>query len=110
MSDPLQSDRCSRYLKAVAGPERLRIVQCLRDGPRTVGEIADALGARLGNVSHHLKLLRAARIVVGAKAGEFVSYSLNPLLARGGSNRSLDVLDFGCCRIELGSQRARASI
>ncbi len=41
MHDPLKPDLCSKYLKAVAEPDRLRIVQFLRDGPKTVGEIAD---------------------------------------------------------------------
>ncbi len=104
MRDPLQSNRCSKFLKAVADPERLRIVQCLREGPRTVGEIAQLLNAPLANASHHLKLLRRAGIVTGSKEGRFVSYALDARFARTGTKRSLDVLDFGCCRIELAGR------
>jgi ArsR family transcriptional regulator len=101
VSDPLQSDRCSKFLRAIADPERLRIVQCLRGGPKTVGQIAQETNAPFANVSHHLKLLREAGIVEGSKRGRFVSYALDTRFARPGPKRSLDVLDFGCCRVEL---------
>ncbi len=101
MRDPLQSDRCSKFLQAVADPERLRIVQCLRSGPKSVGEIAQHLNAPVVNASHHLKHLRNAGLVLTAKKGRFVYYSLDPRFAPPGKGRSLNVLDFGCCRIEL---------
>ena len=44
MEDPLQPDRCARLLKSVADPERLRIIQCLREGPKNVSELAALLG------------------------------------------------------------------
>lgn len=48
-------------LKAVANPERLRIIAYLRsEGECTVGAIADALGLAPGSVSYHLKLLEKA--------------------------------------------------
>jgi DNA-binding transcriptional ArsR family regulator len=101
MRDPLQSNLCSKYLKAVAEPDRLRIVQCLRDGPKSVGDIAAALRVPLVNASHHLKLLRRAGLVVPSKQGRFVIYALAPRFARPTTGPSLNVLDFGCCRIEL---------
>src|SRR5688572_23432976 len=39
MLDVLNSDECSKYLKALADPDRLRIVECLLGGPKAVGEI-----------------------------------------------------------------------
>ena len=101
MADPLKPDVCSKYLKAVAEPDRLRIVQCLRGGPQSVGDIAQQLHQPLANTSHHLKALRKAGLVVTAKRGRFVIYSLADRFARAGEGRSLDVLEFGCCRIEL---------
>ncbi len=41
MEDVLESDRCAQLLKAIADPDRLRIVQCLRAGPHTVGEVVN---------------------------------------------------------------------
>lgn len=42
---------------ALAEPNRLRIVELLRDGPLTVGEIAARLGLRQPQASKHLKVL-----------------------------------------------------
>ncbi len=103
MRDPLKPDLCAKYLKAIADPDRLRIIQRLRNGPRSVSEIADTLGVPLANVSHHLKALRGMGLVITSKRGRFVMYSLAPRFARPGEGPSLDTLDFGCCRIELRS-------
>jgi hypothetical protein len=101
MRDPLKANLCSKYLRAVAEPERLRIVQCLRGGAKSVGDIARHLNSPVVNASHHLKHLRRAGLVVTTKQGRYVFYALAPRFAPRGNGRSLDVLDFGCCRIEL---------
>ena len=107
MSDPLKANICATYLRAVAEPDRLRIVQCLRSGPKSVGEIAAHLKTPLANASHHLKFLRSARLVTTAKRGRFVMYSLAAEFARSGAGDSLDALDFGCCRIELAQKAGK---
>jgi ArsR family transcriptional regulator len=104
MRDKLNSAECSKYLRALADPERLRIVQCLQDGPQTVTQICEKLEAHVGNVSHHLKQLRHAGVAHGQKRGRFVIYSLAPELLRTASKNPLNVLEFGCCRIELGEK------
>ena len=48
---------------ALGEPSRLRIVELLRTGPTSVGEIADVLGIRQPQVSKHLKVLGEAGIV-----------------------------------------------
>ncbi|MGG1661791.1 ArsR/SmtB family transcription factor [Brevibacillus sp. NRS-1366] len=48
---------------ALAEPNRLRIVELLRNGPLTVGEIADRLGLRQPQASKHLKVLLEAGLV-----------------------------------------------
>ena len=50
-------------LIALAEPNRLQMVELLRDGPLTVGEIADRLRIRQPQVSKHLKILNDALIV-----------------------------------------------
>ena len=50
-------------LSALAEPHRLQIVELLREGPLTVGEIADRLQIRQPQASKHLKVLNEARIV-----------------------------------------------
>jgi len=48
---------------ALTEPHRLRIVELLRDGPLTVGEITERLGLQQPQVSKHLKVLSEAAIV-----------------------------------------------
>ncbi|MFL5662900.1 MAG: ArsR/SmtB family transcription factor [Ktedonobacteraceae bacterium] len=48
---------------ALMEPNRLHIVELLRDGPLTVGEIAERLGLQQPQVSKHLKVLSEAGIV-----------------------------------------------
>jgi DNA-binding transcriptional ArsR family regulator len=48
---------------ALAEPNRLRIIELLRNGPRPVGEIAQRLWLRQPQISKHLRVLRAAGLV-----------------------------------------------
>jgi len=50
-------------LGALAEPNRLHIVELLRDGPRSVGEIVERLGLRQPQVSKHLRVLNDAGVV-----------------------------------------------
>jgi DNA-binding transcriptional ArsR family regulator len=107
MKDQLSSEKCSKYLRALADPERLRIIQCLEEGPLIVGELCKRLHSPLANVSHHLKQLRIAGLVINRKQGRSVIYTLSArLLEQKKTASSLNVLDFGCCRLELGQKVA----
>jgi ArsR family transcriptional regulator len=101
VTEQLRPRTCARYLKALADPERLRIVGCLRAGPKNVSELAQSLRDELANVSHHLKVLRRAGLVQAHKNGKFVVYALHPSVFR--RDRTGDCLDLGCCRLQLGA-------
>ncbi len=102
MNEPLQPDRCARALRALADPERLRIIHCLRGGARNVSELAALLEAEVVNVSHHLGVLRHAGLVLDEKQGRFVVYRLHPDVFPGPSgDENVEHLDLGCCRLEL---------
>ncbi|MFM0649081.1 metalloregulator ArsR/SmtB family transcription factor [Paraburkholderia bryophila] len=60
--------------RLLGDPTRLRIVLTCVDGRRPVGAIAEALGLSPSLVSHHLRLLRAARIVRAERQGKQVFY------------------------------------
>jgi DNA-binding transcriptional ArsR family regulator len=65
-------------LNALSEPNRMNIVELLRDGPLTVGEIADQLGLRQPQTSKHLKVLSDNGIVeVQAEANRRI-YKLRP--------------------------------
>lgn len=63
-------------LKALAAPLRIGIVTELADGPRCVHELVDALGAPQPLISQHLRVLRGANVVHGARRGREIAYSL----------------------------------
>lgn len=65
-------------LSALAEPNRLHMVELLREGPLTVGEIADRLQVRQPQVSKHLKVLNEARIVEVQPAANRRIYRLRP--------------------------------
>jgi DNA-binding transcriptional ArsR family regulator len=56
---------------------RLRLVLALAQGPATVSELCEALGLVQSNASHHLGILRAARLVTDQREGQYVVYRLN---------------------------------
>ncbi len=103
MRDALRSSACARYLRALADPDRLKIVQCLQNGPKNVSEVAALLREDLANVSHHLRVLRHAGLVRDEKQGKYVVYSLHPEVFRPSDDgQGADTLELGCCRLELG--------
>ena len=62
--------------RAVAEPMRIRLLDQLRDGEATVGELSDALGASPQNVSKHLAVLAGAGILGRRKDGNHVYYRI----------------------------------
>ncbi|MFB9224163.1 ArsR/SmtB family transcription factor [Paracoccus cavernae] len=63
--------------KLLGDTTRLSILLCCLNAPRSVGEIAEALDQSQSLVSHHLRLLRAARLVRGERQSRQVFYSLS---------------------------------
>ncbi len=102
----MQSERdyeaCAERLRALADPDRLRIVTCLLRSAQNVSQLAAELGMPIVKASHHLRVLRYAKVVQTQKQGKYVIYSLHPEIADGidrfGDMKSLDL---GCCRLDL---------
>src|SRR5262245_65678700 len=102
MTEKIRPRSCAEKLHALAAPERLRIACFLRGGPRNVTEIAEMLGTRPVNVSHHITVLLRARLVRRQKSGRFVYYSLSPgFLQRDEFTGSVEYFNLGCCRLEI---------
>jgi DNA-binding transcriptional ArsR family regulator len=97
-----EAKRCSRLLRILADPERLRIIQCLSGGPKSVSDIAELLGKRVVKVSHHLSVLRHAGLVNDQRQGRFVIYELRPEFYQPAQEaETSDHLNLGCCRLEV---------
>ncbi len=70
-------------LHALAHPTRLRMVELLTEGERTVSEVADALVLLQPNVSQHLAILCRAGVIKVVPQGASRCYSLRgPRIAR----------------------------
>jgi ArsR family transcriptional regulator, nickel/cobalt-responsive transcriptional repressor len=63
-------------MQALATPSRLRILAELRQGPCSVGDLAQAIGMERSAVSHQLRYLRHLGLVTGDRDGRTVIYQL----------------------------------
>jgi len=79
-------EKLVEIFKALSDPTRLRLVKLLNDcqpgvckgGPLCVNALARQLGVTQSAVSQHLRILRQAGLVRGARHGAFMHYSLDP--------------------------------
>ena len=60
--------------RLLGDPTRLRVLLACLEGPIAVGDIAKAVDASQSLVSHHLRLLRAARLVRGTRKMRQIFY------------------------------------
>jgi len=78
----LNTDKTGFEVKATlfrgfGDPTRLKILETLRNGSLTVGDIVDEVGFSQSNVSNHLSCLRDCGLVVAEKQGRYVTYHLS---------------------------------
>ena len=67
----------AQRFRVLGEPMRLRLLDRLRDGSATVGELQEALGASQQNVSKHLGILHAAGMVSRSKQGNSTVYAIS---------------------------------
>ena len=63
--------------KALNDPTRRQILQLLQERDMTAGEIVERFKISGPSISHHLDLLKQAKLVVAEKDGQYIYYSLN---------------------------------
>lgn len=68
----LHADVC----RVLTDPKRLMLLDTLRSGERTVGELAASIGVALPNASQHLAVLRSSGLVESRRVGTTVVYHL----------------------------------
>ncbi|NOZ21689.1 MAG: winged helix-turn-helix transcriptional regulator [Planctomycetes bacterium] len=73
--------------KALADPNRLRVLYALRNGELCVCQITELLGLAQSTVSKHMAILHQARLVENRKDGRWIYYRLP------GNNASAEVQD-----------------
>lgn len=62
--------------KALADPTRRRVLELLKAGPQSAGELADHFKVSKPTMSAHFAVLREAGLVVSEKSGKSVVYAL----------------------------------
>jgi DNA-binding transcriptional ArsR family regulator len=67
----------AQRFRVLGEPMRIRLLDRLREGDATVGELQQALGASQQNVSKHLGILHAAGMVSRTKDGNHTRYSIS---------------------------------
>ncbi|MEA3176979.1 MAG: hypothetical protein QOI59_502 [Gammaproteobacteria bacterium] len=63
--------------KAIADPQRRKILQVLQAGARTAGQIADEFAITKGSLSYHFNILKDADLIRSERRGQEQVYSLN---------------------------------
>lgn len=67
----------AKLFRGFGDPSRLAILEALRGGPLTVGEIVQATGLSQSNVSNHLGCLRDCGLVTSEQNWRYVTYHLS---------------------------------
>ncbi len=74
--DPTILELHARVCRTMAHPLRLALLNALRDGERSVGDLADAIGATQPLASQHLAVLRNQGLLRTRRNGNEVFYSI----------------------------------
>ena len=69
--------RMNEAFKALADPTRRQILQLLRRGEKSAGELAQQFDMSKPSVSHHFSVLKQADLITSRRAGQQIYYSLN---------------------------------
>ncbi len=81
MAAPKELGQIAARFKLLGEPMRLRILQAVCRGPRSVNDIVATTGSTQANVSKHLALLAAGGVLTRKKEGQCVYYSMKNQLA-----------------------------
>jgi ArsR family transcriptional regulator len=69
--------------KVFSNPKRLEVINILREGEKSVGELSKALRIPIGNLSQHLTMMKERGILNSRKEGNVVYYRLaNPKMLK----------------------------
>jgi len=74
--DPERYRLHAEVCRVLTDPKRLMLLDVLREGEHSVGDLADELGCTLANASQHLAVLRSAGLVGTHRTGTTILYSL----------------------------------
>ncbi len=75
----LHADVC----RVLGSASRIKIIEALREGEKSVGELSETLGLRQANVSQHLAVMRSKGVLKTRKVRTSIYYSVsNPKIVQ----------------------------
>lgn len=66
-----------KTFKALSDPNRREILNLLKGGAMTAGEIVEHFSVSGATISHHLSILREAGLILDDRKGKYIYYELN---------------------------------
>ena len=66
-----------KTLRALADPTRRKILNLLKTGRMSAGEITDCFSVTAASISRHLSVLKEADLIRDSREGKFIYYQLN---------------------------------
>jgi DNA-binding transcriptional ArsR family regulator len=83
----------NNLFKALNDPTRRRILQMLQDSDLSAGEIAEDFDISKPSISHHLDILKQAKLISSKRDGQFIRYSINTTVLEEAANWLLEILN-----------------
>jgi ArsR family transcriptional regulator len=74
----VDDSRAVEQFKALGDPVRWAIVRRLRAGTTSARALAESVGISPTLLSHHLKVLRQAGLIMGTRRGRWIDYTIDP--------------------------------
>lgn len=99
--DTQTADHCADRLKVLGDSTRLEVMRLLLEHPHHVGELQRTIGVEQSLLSHHLRVLRDAGLVIGERDGKAVRYRVAPDVAN--ASRGGEAIHLGCCVLTFDS-------
>jgi DNA-binding transcriptional ArsR family regulator len=83
----------NNLFKALNDPTRRQILQMLQEDDLSAGEIAEGFDISKPSISHHLDILRQAKLIDRERDGQFIRYSINTTVLEEAANWFLEILN-----------------
>lgn len=85
----------NNVFKAISDPTRRKILDLLKGGDMTAGDIAEHFNISKPSISHHLNILKQAEVISDHRKGQFIYYSLNTTVLQDSINWMLNFINKG---------------
>jgi ArsR family transcriptional regulator, arsenate/arsenite/antimonite-responsive transcriptional repressor len=92
-------------LEALADPNRRRILEVLKGGELSVGEIAEHFEITGASLSHHLNKLKSADLVLAKRRGQNILYSIHTTVFEDVAQQAATFFSFGGKKNEARSKK-----